>query len=88
MKRRTQLTITPQRLFNEALNTPLQWPWKTVRLERNSLQDYRQRPSTAHFSVAELYHENSKLFPQMLPELAVACVEGDEFRHEFSSAQA
>src|SRR4030095_9500861 len=57
--------------------------WKTVRLEHDTLQDYCQRPGSPITSVAELYHENSKLFPQKLQELTVTRLEGDELRRQF-----
>ncbi len=82
MKRRTDLPITPRKLIAQLLHAPLDAPWKTVRQERNSLLDYRQRLTSSNLSVAELYHENSKLFPQMLPELTVVRLPADEFRRE------
>ena len=85
-KLRPSLSI--QQLFNQVLNTPLYWPGKTVRLERNSLLDYCQRSTSAHISVAELYHENSKLFPQMLSELTGSLIQVDEFRREFLRRRA
>lgn len=88
MKRRTDTLLSPQALFDECTYQPMQWPWKTVRLERNSLIDYRQRSMSAHISVAELYHENTKLFPQMLPELTVSLVRSDEVRLEFLRRRA
>jgi hypothetical protein len=88
MKRRTQTPLSHQQLFDQVLNTPLHWPGKTVRLERNSLLDYRQRSTSAHTSVAELYHENSKLFPQMLSELTTSLVQANEFRREFVRRRA
>jgi hypothetical protein len=57
-------------------------------LERNSALDYSQRSLSARVSVAELYHENSKLFPQMLSELTVSLTQADEFRSEFLQRRA
>src|SRR5215472_14301234 len=88
MRRRTQTSLSIQELFNQVLNTPLYWPGKTARLERNSLRDYCQRSTSAHISVAELYHENSKLFPQMLSELTGSLIQLDEFRREFLRRRA
>jgi hypothetical protein len=87
-KRRTATALQPQRLFQMILVAPLHWPGKTVRLERNSALDYCQRLTSAHVSVAELYHENSKLFPQMLSELTVTLVQVDELRQEFIRRRA
>jgi hypothetical protein len=70
------------------LVAPLHWPGKTVRLERNSALDYRQRLTSPHVSVAELYHENSKLFPQILPELTVTLVQVAQLRQEFIRRRA
>lgn len=88
MKRRTDTPISAQKLFEEAFYTPLYWPWKMVRLERKSLSDYQQRSMSANISVAELYHENSKLFPQMLSELTASLLQVDEFRREFARRRA
>lgn len=88
LKRRTETPLRPQQLFDQMLTAPLHWPWKTVRLERNSALDYRQRSMSARISVAELYHENSKLFPQMLSELTVSLTQADEFRGEFIQRRA
>lgn len=88
MKRRTDTPISAQELFDELLNPPLQWPWKSVRLERNSLLDYQQRSTSTNVSVAELYHENSKLFPQMVSEVTVVRVQAEELRREFIHRRA
>jgi hypothetical protein len=80
--------MTPQRFFEEVLLAPLFWPGKTIRLERNSIVDFRQRPMAPHVSVAELYHENSKLFPEMLPELNVNFEEASAIRREFVQRRA
>lgn len=88
MKRRTTTRLNAQRLIDEVLHAPIEWPWKTTRLERHSLSDYQQRSVTANVSIAELYHENSKLYPQLLPELAVTQVQPDEFRREVIHLQS
>jgi hypothetical protein len=62
----------PGEFFEEALHSPLEWPGKVTRLARDSLQDVRQRSTSAGFAVSELYHENSKLYPPLLGELAAA----------------
>jgi len=71
-----------------ALFTPLLWPGRTVRLERNSLLDYRNRSTSAQVSVAELYHENSKLSSELLPELIGTSVDPAELREEFFTRRA
>ena len=83
MRRRTDTQLSPHQLFDETLNSPLYWSGKTVCLERNSLSDYRQRSMSGHISIAELYHENSKLFWQMLPELAASFTQSADCRREF-----
>jgi hypothetical protein len=52
-------------------------------LERNSALDYHHRPTSAQVSVAELYHENSKLFPALVHEIAIPPVEAEGLRAEF-----
>jgi hypothetical protein len=79
--------IGSQRFFEIALFAPLYWPWKVTRLERDSLQDFRHRSLSSAVSVSELYHENSKLFPQMLEELAAVRLQED-VRTEFLRRQA
>lgn len=81
-RRRAQSHVDAQRFFDEMLFSPWHWPWKVVRLERDSLEEFRQRPLSAGVSIAELYHENSKLFPQALPEIAASRVDPG-IRHEF-----
>ncbi len=88
IKRRTETPLSPQQLFNQVLTSSLYWPGRTIRLERSSLLDYRQRSMSAHVSVAEFYHENSKLFPQMLPELTISYTQADELRREFLQRRA
>ncbi len=83
MKRRTQTAITPQKLFEQMTYTKLHWPGKTVSLERNSLSDHQQRTTSGRMSIAEFYHDNSKLFPQMLGELTASQVAVEEFRRQY-----
>lgn len=61
----------------------LDWPSKTVRLQRDSLNDYCQRVTAAQPSLAELYHEHSKLFPSMRQELLAARSDPASLRREF-----
>lgn len=70
-KRRFAQPVTSQAIFEDVLTGELHWPRRTVRLERDSILDYRHRPASANMSVAEFYHENSKLFPRLLPEIAI-----------------
>lgn len=80
---RTQERLGTKKFFDEVTFSALAWPSKSVRLERDTLQDYCQRSATAGISVAELYHENSKLFRRMLSELAVTRVDAGQVRSEF-----
>jgi len=88
LTRRTQEQITPKKLIEEVVFAPLDWPGKTVRLEPSTLESYCQRPTTARISLAELYHENSKLFPAMVADLTAVRVDGAQLRHEFLSHRA
>ncbi|MBW7886079.1 MAG: hypothetical protein H3C34_26310 [Caldilineaceae bacterium] len=82
MKRTMDGPMSAQQLLEETLYMPLYFPWKTVRLQRDSLLDQRQRSASANISSAELYHENSKLYPQLLPELRASRLDVDAFRRE------
>jgi hypothetical protein len=88
IRRRTETPLTPQQFFDEVLLSPLFWPGKTVRLERDSLIDYRHRSLSSSVSISELYHENSKLFPQILPELMATILNADSIRSEFVQRRA
>jgi hypothetical protein len=52
------------------------------------LIDFRQRSTTPRSSVSELYHENSKLYPQMLSELAASHADPGQVRREFVTGRA
>jgi hypothetical protein len=81
--RRNRIQYTADQLLNAVLFGALTWPGRTVRLERDSLLDYRNRPTSTQVPVAELYHENSKLSPELLPALALSAVDLGELRREF-----
>lgn len=83
MIRRPQEPLTVKKFMDEVVFSALDWPGKTVRLERNTTQDYCQRPSSSQLSVAELYHENSKLFPAMVAELTAGHLDCNGVRLEF-----
>jgi hypothetical protein len=70
------------------LSLPTFWPGRTVIAEPDSIVAYRQRPSSGQLSAAELYHENSKLFPARVSELAVSNLEPAVIRHEFLRRRA
>jgi hypothetical protein len=80
MRRRTNVDVTASALLEEVRHGAVQPPWKRVRLERRSFEDYRHRSTSATTSIAEVYHENSKLFPAILPELAAMNTNAHEFR--------
>lgn len=61
MRLRSERPLTAQRVFEDVLYQPLRWPWKTLRLERSSLDEYRERSISHQPSLAELWHENAKL---------------------------
>ncbi|HEX2210585.1 MAG TPA: hypothetical protein VHG93_23090, partial [Longimicrobium sp.] len=84
----TQTTAaTPDELFQTALFGPVALPWKTVFLEPDPLTDLAQRPARGATPVGELYHENSKLYPQH-PALARPAVDGREARADFVRKRA
>lgn len=75
-------------LLGAVLFGPLPWPGRTVRLEPDSLADYRARLTSPQVSVAELYHENSKLSRELLPALAMTTVDPAQVRQEFLRRRA
>jgi len=81
--RRSRRVYTPDQLLAAVLSAPLMWPGRTTRLERDSLLDYTSRSTTADISVAEFYHENSKLAAEYLPELVSTAVDVGALRREF-----
>ena len=86
--RRTQETITPKKFFDEVVFSPLDWPGKTVRLEAGTLESYCQRSTSGRISLAEVYHENSKLFPAMIADLTAGRVDHAQVRQEFLRRRA
>jgi Nitroreductase family len=88
MRRRSDSALDARTFFAELSGLHLDWPGKTVRLERNSLIDYQQRPISPNVSVAEFYHENSKLYPNMASELAASKTAVGELRREFLRCRA
>jgi hypothetical protein len=78
-----QRPATPDELFEDMLYSPLDWPGKTTRLQRDSLQDVRQRPASPIPGVGETYHENSKLYPARIAELAASRLDPDAVRAAF-----
>ncbi len=81
--RRSQPSYSPDDLLNATLSAPLLWPGRTIRLRRDSLLDYAGRSTSAQVSVAELYHENSKLSREHLAELVYTAVDAPALRTEF-----
>jgi hypothetical protein len=75
--------ISPGQFMSEVLNLPLDWPYKRVELGSLSHHRYRQRPLSRNVAIAELYHENSKLFAERLPELAADLIDPGALRSEF-----
>lgn len=86
--RRSRPQYTADEMLNLALSIPLLWPGRTIRLERDSLFDYRGRSASPQISVAELYHENSKLSYELLPQLTVTATNFEAFRREFLRRRA
>ena len=85
MKPRHARTLTAETMFERVAYGSLDWPLKTVRLQRDSLEDFSQRLITPRFSLSEVHHENSKLFPGMLEELVATHIDPGYVRREFLS---
>lgn len=79
---------TPQSLFESVLYASLPSPWKTTWLERETVRDFTARPASARLAVAELYHENSKLYGEMLFELAATRLDVSDLRRQFVHRRA
>jgi len=62
--RRPLRDLSAQQLMHSVLFHSVDNPWKTVRLEPDILTNYCQKPTSLNLSVAEIYHENSKLSMQ------------------------
>jgi hypothetical protein len=86
--RRSQPQYSAEDLMQAALFTPLLWPGRTIRLERNSLLDYRNRSTSGQQSPAEIYHENSKLCPRILTELVISAADEAQVRREYLRRRA
>jgi hypothetical protein len=82
-KRRSDTLLNSEKFFREVFLAPLDWPGRTIHLEKNSTHEYRHRSLSPKISMAELYHENSKLFPEMLHTLTASELNPYEFRQEF-----
>jgi hypothetical protein len=83
MKSRRARALTVERIFDQVTYAGVDWPLKTVRLERDSVEDFNQRIASPRVSLSEMCHENSKLFRGMLEELAATRVNAEEVRREF-----
>jgi hypothetical protein len=81
-------TSTPQAFFESVVYASLPWPWKTAWLERDSVRDVVGRPASGRIAVAELYHENSKLFAETIGELAATRLDAGEVRRAFVRRRA
>ena len=81
--RRPIRELSPQRFLNSILFCSIDDPWKTVRLERNVVTEYCQRPLSLQPSLAEIYHENSKLWPQAMAERPTMDVPFGVFREQY-----
>jgi hypothetical protein len=83
MRTRHTPRLDARRLFDRVNYSSLDWPLKTIRLEPDTVEECNQRIASPRVSVAELYHENSKLFEGVLDRLAATHVDPDEVRREF-----
>ncbi len=89
MRRRHSEIVDPWQFVFDVFHMPLDWPWKRASLARRSDRDYRQRSLSSNPSIAELYHENSKLYEERLHELAaISVVDATELSSEFVRRRA
>jgi hypothetical protein len=79
-RRRTLLPLTADDFLAEVRQLTVDWPGKTVRIERNSMRDHWQLPASSQPAIAELYHENSKLFGGMVEDLAASRTDVETLR--------
>jgi len=80
LQRRSDVDVKVDDVLREATDFELVWPSKTFYLEKNSTVEVRLRSTSPSLSVAELYHENSKLFPEIAGQLAAASLGVTQFR--------
>jgi len=85
---RGRYSATADTLLRASLSTPLDWPHRTTRLGRDSLQDYRNRSMTGLSCPAELYHENSKLSQESLASMAWPTANGATVRADYLARRA
>ena len=88
VRRRSDTPLTTQSLLDQILHHALDWPGSTVRFERDSVQDYVQRPVSGRVSLGELCHENGKLSSPRLRELAVSRLEPATLRNDYVRRRA
>jgi hypothetical protein len=74
--------MNTRQVFDTLAYSGLNWPGKTTLLQPDSLQDYVQRPGSGAISIAELYHENSKLHAAKAAGLLAFETDVEQFRHE------
>jgi hypothetical protein len=81
--RRTQETVGTEKFFEQSVYASVEWPGRTVRLQPDSLLDFRNRSSSPNVSSGESYHEASKLYPEMLLGLAAMSIDAQKVRELF-----
>jgi hypothetical protein len=81
VRRKSDLDNSVEEVLREAADPHLFWPSKTLHFEKSSTVEVRERLTSSKLSIAELYHENSKLFPEIAGQLAAANLDVAEFRH-------
>src|SRR5580765_764954 len=84
LRQRSHRELTPQKLLSEVFWSPLDWPSKTIRLEKNGAYEVRHRSLSGAISPAELYHENSKLTASTLQSYTASEINPDEVKIEFA----
>ena len=74
---------TVDQLFRDIVLGPVDWPNKRFRLNQTSHQAYLSRSSRPDISVAELYHESSKLHLSNISRMAASQLSPADVRQRF-----
>jgi SagB-type dehydrogenase family enzyme len=80
VRRKSDFDNSVEEVLREAADPHLLWPSKTLHFEKSSSVEVRERLTSSKLSIAELYHENSKLFPEIASQLAAANLDVGQFR--------
>jgi hypothetical protein len=84
VRRKSDFDNSLEEVIREAADPHILWPSKTLYFEKSSTVEVRERSTSHRISIAELYHENSKLFPEIAGQLAAASLDVAQFRRSAS----